>query len=216
MSYLILTIERPEPFHFQAGQHTTLRSVEDPLNARSYSIAGMPGTDTLEFCIQTHIDGHLIPLAELSVGDAVELGLARGKFLLRDGSRNLVFVAGGSGIGPLRPLLLTALHQSARSSQIKLFYGCRLAAEFPYREEFAALQSQFPNRLKVLFTAESGETDWAKLGNPVDILNRPSEFQHTIDTKAHYYLCGPPPMIQAAKKALATHVSNDQIFTEFP
>jgi ferredoxin-NADP reductase len=214
-NYYILTVERPPSFQFEAGQYVTFQLGDegDSFN-RSYSIASSPRLkDSLEFCIQASRDGKGASYFKtLKVGDSLLLSPPSGKFQMVDTHRHLVFVAGGSGIGPIRSFLKSVLDQPSALSKVDLLYGSREATSFPFKNEFEYLSRQFPDRLNVTLLAENGEANGVLPGNPVQALQR---MPHLVHSSIHYYLCGPPSMIQALKQILLSQsVDEGQIFVE--
>lgn len=222
-SYLILTLKRPKGFRFNAGQYLNIQlsdSAESP--ERSYSIASPPERkEILQLCIQIFQDG--MPSAffrNLKKADLLPISSAQGQFKLVDVQKPMVFIAGGSGISPFRSLIHSLLERSHAGNPIQLIYGCREISLIPFREEFLSLQEVHKNRFQIIFTidAESSthtiNTDAggrAKIvvGNPVDIL---SSREYMINLASHYYLCGPPLMVERLQALLISKgIASNQI-----
>jgi ferredoxin-NADP reductase len=118
-------------------------TAEDGYQAqRSYSIASAPEDGRLEIMVERLEEGEVSPYLtdELKVGDRLELrGPIGGWFTweVRDGGP-LLFVAGGSGIAPLRA---TIRHRVAAGSGVptQLLYSSRSYEEIIYREELEDL-----------------------------------------------------------------------------
>ncbi len=226
-SYLILTIERPVEFHFHSGQYATLRMQDgDEVFTRAYSIASSPGLkDRLEFCLQILGEGKgSAYLKSLKVQDQLELSPPGGRFKILETLRPLVFVAGGSGIGPIRSfvkdLFSMSLGQPVDPLKVRLLYGCKSSISIPFKDEFKAFQSKFSNQFEVQFFSEAaphlnGITQDVIEGNPVTALQN-SRWELDFRT-ADYYLCGPPLMIQAVRQVLLERsVRLEQIFVDDP
>ena len=77
-------------------------------------------------------------LHELGVGDRVGLRGPYGNDFLLSGPRgkNLLFVAGGIGMAPIRSLVHHVLEDRKSYGEITILYGARTVADIPYKEEF--------------------------------------------------------------------------------
>jgi ferredoxin-NADP reductase len=207
----------PKGFQFQAGQHTKI-SFRDQAGdfQRFYSIASPPHfTDRLEFCIQLLSDGRSAALIQnLKAGQSLKLDAAQGNFGVSNKTRPLVFIAGGSGIGPLRSLILDLLATKEISTPISLIYGCKDASIIPYYDEFRELRIKFPNRFRAYFYAENGpySTD-IEAGNILQSFHNDGEW---LTPEHHFYLCGPNAMNEEVIRQLERmKIPRSQIFKEY-
>ncbi|MEO5969683.1 MAG: FAD-dependent oxidoreductase [Bdellovibrionia bacterium] len=220
-SYLILGFHRPADFDFKAGQHVTLQ-LEDEAGVfqRTYSIASPPSSRTqLEFCIQVEGDTRSATLlGQLKKGIWVKLSSARGDFLIpASPGKVLVFIAGGSGISPLRSMIYDLLASPTDLPQIHLLYGCREAEAMPFLEELDKFSRQdkmingifhplffaesFGSRTPVLSGTEaSGKTIQVHPGR----VTAGFEFEpkQLLSKSNHFYLCGPPSMVTSIESLL--------------
>jgi ferredoxin-NADP reductase len=115
----------------------------------------------------------------LSPGDRLTLHGPRNAFPFIDADRYL-FVAGGIGITPIRPMLYDAIR---RRADWRLVYTGRTRASMPFLDELRDLD---PDRVQVWPDDEYGTPDGRK------ILARAPD-------GAALYCCGPPPMIDALR-----------------
>ncbi len=213
-NYLLLTMKRPIGFHYLAGQyiHLILKDEQGSFE-RIYSIASPPSSQALEFCIQTSGDGRGVKFFKnFSHEQTVVLSEPRGEFQIQRVDRPLIFMAGGSGLSPIRSFLHDLLSQSLPSLTLKLLYGCQEASEIPWKQELLDLADQSSGKLKVFLTAEVGQSFGVEPGR-VDqlLLNHPE----LIYPKADYYLCGPSGMIQVLIQILSQcGILEDQVFME--
>jgi ferredoxin-NADP reductase len=123
----------------RAGQHLDVRlTAEDGYRAeREYSIASAPG-EPVAITVEQLDDGEVSPYLtnELRYGDQIELrGPIGGYFVWgpEDGGP-LLFVAGGSGIVPLRSMLRHR-RRSGSDVPVRLLYSSRTLADVIYRAE---------------------------------------------------------------------------------
>jgi CDP-4-dehydro-6-deoxyglucose reductase len=170
---------------------------------RAYSIASAPdGTATFEVAV-TEVTGGpgsgylcgLEPGAKLSA-----IG-PQGFFTRDPGERApALFVATGTGVTPLRSMLLAAARKGLPSS-IWLLLGVRRAGDLLYRAEFEALASSHPN-FRVFFTLSQGEPEWTGRRGYVQthIAELWTELTQLAQGEPHVYVCGLEHMITAVRK----------------
>lgn len=146
------------PLSFEAGQFTMLYvqgAGEAPI-----SISGDPAhPEVLEHTIRD-VGGITSVLAAASRGNV--LGV-RGPFGTgwRPGDAaegDLVVVAGGIGLAPLRPALLDTLAHRDRYRRVVLLYGARTPAELLYTGELDRWRNQ--HGLEAWVTVDSGTPPW--------------------------------------------------------
>jgi phenol hydroxylase P5 protein len=134
---------------------------------------------------------------QLKVGDQLKLSGPYGQFFVRDSQAgDLIFIAGGSGLSSPQSMILDLLERGD-TRQITLFQGARNVAELYNRELFEALAAQHPHFSYVpALNQANDDPAWQGFKG----------FVHDA-AKAHFdgrfggqkaYLCGPPPMIDAA------------------
>lgn len=113
------------PFAFAAGQYANLTF--NGLPARPYSLANRADDKPLEFHIRRVADGLVSTYVtqKLGAGDRVRIEGPYGSAYLRENSdRPLLLIAGGSGLAPMKSILLAALAQRWRGP-IHLYHGVR-------------------------------------------------------------------------------------------
>src|SRR5262249_15279933 len=116
---------------------------------------------------------------------------------LRDPQRPLLFVAGGTGLGPMISMLDSLKTERTPPPSVTLVFGVNSTASLFYRDRVEALLDGFPNGRLVLaiMTPHPG---WEGVtGTAVEALERIE-----VDPMAHAYLCGPPMMVERAQAAL--------------
>jgi propane monooxygenase reductase subunit len=116
----------------------------------------------------------------------------------------------------MAPILSILRHMSETGSQrpVRFYYGARTAADLFYLDQIAEIGRELVNFVFVACLSESMEgalpdAVTVEEGNVTDIVAR-----HEGDiAKTEVYMCGPPPMVDAALDLLQTHtVPKDQIF----
>lgn len=105
-----------------------------------FAIASSPEDDELEFLVKRSNDPTSKALYETKPGGRVRLAeiAGHGFDLKAQESRDLVFVAMGTGVAPLRSALRTVLPRADSYGQIIVLYGVRTPEDFCYRDEVDA------------------------------------------------------------------------------
>lgn len=134
MDLTLLTIRPGRPFQYRPGQSVSMQIPQRPRQWRYFSPANAPRPDgSLDLHVQ-QIDGGQVSTAvvrSLKVGDIVKLGAPVGERLTRlaDDPRDLLMVAGGTGLAPLRAVLEQVdqeWQRSHRAPRVHLLHGVRM------------------------------------------------------------------------------------------
>jgi len=195
---LVLVVQEGEPLDFRPGQYVDIRIPGTDWH-RSFSMANLPGDDgRLEFMIKLYRGGRFSGLlcdGVLTPGDELELTGPYGVFTLRESSeRPLLFIGGGAGMAPILSLLRT-LEQRGGPRPGVYYYGARSEADLFHLDELAALTRSLPDFRFVPVLSEQPPDGWAgEAGLITDVLTRCESDLAGVDA----YLCGPPPMVDAA------------------
>jgi len=116
---------------------------------------------------------------------------------LRDSDAELVFVGGGAGMAPILSLLRSMAERGIHR-KATFFYGARARQDLCFEEELAAIAERLPG---FRYVPALSHEDWSgETGLITDVVKRLRENL----TGAHAYVCGPPPMVEAAIPLLAT------------
>lgn len=179
---------------------------KDAFPRRAYSIASSSlDRDFLEFYIVEVPGGALTPrLFALSEGDRLWLGpKLTGMFTLDQvaPSRNLVFIATGTGLAPYMSMLRTHLGRET-DRKFAVIHGARYARDLGYRDELFHLQRDHANftYLPVISRPEPGTWQGAT-GHLQDFwatgaLERAWGFKPAA-ADTDFFLCGNPAMVEA-------------------
>ncbi|WP_459192466.1 ferredoxin--NADP reductase [Halosimplex sp. J119] len=145
-----IEFEPDESFEYLAGQYVGLRYCGE---SRAYSLASSPTSDTVEICVRRVPGGDLSPqlCADLQVGDRVTMRGPRGELVLDDPSkRDLVFLATGTGVAPLKGMtdyvFETGLDEvDGQQRDVWVFLGAAWEDDLPYREAFREYAAERDN-----------------------------------------------------------------------
>jgi len=198
---------------YRAGQflHLSLDSY-DPQEgywpeSRVFSIASAPGTDTVRIVYSVKGKYTTRMSRELAVGRPVSVKYPFGDFIVgtETEGETAVLVAGGTGITPFVPLLGD---QNANLGSVCLYYGIRRPELMIFEEELYGASSQRGLNVQVCveeveeiegqrdqrFALKEGRLDIAEI-----------QGRHGCGPSIHYYLSGPPAMIDSFRSYLSAN-----------
>lgn len=195
---LELQVEGDGRPQFLPGQYINI-DVPGSAASRPYSFTTAPGENHLGFLIRKLPAGLMSNwLNHAKPGDRVTATGPLGSFYLRNTDRPLLFLAGGTGLAPFLSML-EMLAAKQPGQPIHLVYGVT-------RDEDLVLVDvleSYANRLPAFsFTTVVADKDsqhprkgWVTDHMPTELLSSETDI----------YLCGPPPMVDAARGWLTTH-----------
>jgi benzoate/toluate 1,2-dioxygenase reductase subunit len=190
---------RNAPFPFTAGQAVMIGLHASPLR-KPYSIASAPWevekSGVMQVLVQIEDSGGLDPHLELAApGTAIDVTGPFGAFALPAGTAPCLFVAGGTGIAPLRSIMMERLARPS-APPMTLVYSARSPEEFAFRAELEALAAA--GRITTHFTVTRDET-WSGRRGRID---KELLKDALPSTDANCFICGPPQLVSDAKTFL--------------
>ena len=200
-------------FEYEAGQAAALRT--DAVEPTPYSIASAPFETTreswLEFLVKVDGSSRFGARVEtLASGTRVDVAGPIGNFTLAGIPRDapLLFVAGGTGIAPLRSMIRQAI-ADGHAGPLSLVYSARTPTEFAYREDLQQLSRE--RRLAMTLTLTGQADDWLHARGRTGI----SHLAEHVRSDIVAFVCGPPAMVAEVRVALGSlGVTRDRIRTE--
>jgi Na+-transporting NADH:ubiquinone oxidoreductase subunit F len=140
----------------------------------------------------------------LRPGDSVKLTGPFGDFLIKDSNKEMIYLGGGAGMAPLCSHLSFLFDTQKTTRKVSFWYGARSRQELFYQNYFDGLAAQHPNFSVHLALSEPWpEDDWTgPTGFVHEVLRDQYLKQHPDLAQVEFYLCGPPAMMQAAKRML--------------
>ena len=195
MRHLVLKLVDTDDFKFFPGQYVDI-AVPGTNEVRSFSMANTSARESgqLEFIIKIYPDGlfsHFLD-TKVQVGDRLNLTGPFGVFTLRDApDTDLIFVGGGAGMAPIL-CLLRSMAERGIDRKAVYYYGARRRGDLCFEDELRALEQALPN---FRYVPALSEDEWdGDTGMITDVVAaREGELG-----RAHAYVCGPPPMVEAA------------------
>ncbi len=226
-----LKVQRPEGFNFKAGQYISIvipgagpggRNLR-----RAYSIASPPEWPEIEICIKLVQGGPgTTYLNSLNEGQEFQGQAPFGDFYLEhDQSLPTLFIGTGTGIAPLRSMILS--NEWTSSAPAGFLLGVRSEKDIIYPELFSPnAPKPLSSQKHVQIALSRPEKSWpAAVGQEFhghSYKGRVTNYIQDLDqnhgwdfAKSHYYLCGSGDMIAEVKNFLTTKgVTKEQIHTE--
>lgn len=198
----LFTLKTRERLHYRPGQFymvSVLGYGEVPISVASVE------KEHFQLCIRRV--GHVTTaLHGLRPGDKVGLRGPYGNgFPLEPAKgRDVLIVAGGLGIVPLRPLLLELMEGKEDYGRLLLLHGARNPADMLFRDESALWER---SGVKIIHTVDCADGEWKGC---VGVVTAHLDKVETDLAEATAYLCGPHVMIEAAMRALSNRMMPDE------
>lgn len=196
-------LEIDRDMDFQAGQYINLQlpGIE---GTRAFSIANPPSqANIVELHIRQVQGGAATTYVheQLQVNDKVEISGPYGQFFVRKSDhKDVIFIAGGSGLSSPQSMIMDLLEQGDRRT-IYLFQGARDLSELYNQDIFEKLVKNYPNfRYIPALNAPKKEDQWTGFTGYVH--DAVADYFENKCGGHKAYLCGPPPMIDAAISTL--------------
>ncbi|MFC1742825.1 NADH:ubiquinone reductase (Na(+)-transporting) subunit F [Candidatus Riflebacteria bacterium] len=140
----------------------------------------------------------------LKKGDKVTISGPYGEFFAKDTDREMCFIGGGAGMAPLRSHVFNQFHILKTQRKVTYWYGARSLREMFYEEHFRKIEKDFPNfKFYIALSDALPEDNWTGMTGFIhQVVFDEYLKDHPEPENIEYYLCGPPPMINAVQKML--------------
>lgn len=207
----VLRLRTDEPLSYQAGQYVPVQVARWSRTWRPYSIATAPHPGGLLELHVRAVPGGLVSntlVHHSDVGDCVLLGAAAGTMTLAESGRDLLCVAGGTGLAPIKAIIEQAIatdKAAGKPRAITLFVGARQDFDLYDLEDLQLLEAACP-MLRVI-PVLSDQPSYAGLTGmlPEVVKDQGVAGDHEA------YICGPPAMVRQAAALLAASLPVSQI-----
>ena len=169
---------------------------------RAYSISSKASEkDHIELLIRLVPNGIATTYVHtaLKVGDQVRLSGPYGDFYLRGNCEELIMIAGGSGLAPIRSLVYDVIEKGL-PHKMRFFFGANTMRDLYYMDEFAQIEKDYPQFKFIPCLARPEPSDnWQGVTGFVTVA-----LQEQVDSGEgkEAYLCGSPGMLDACIKIL--------------
>lgn len=196
-------VDRPE-FEFKPGQYMIFH-IPHPEKAlrRSYSISTPPSDKRhFEVCVRSVAGGFGSNfIHRLRPGRRLKVEGPHGDFALQEGPRkNILMIATGTGVSPIKSMLLHLLDTKS-SQRTRLLFGVRHESDLFYTDLYRGLAAKYPEfRYRVTLSSPNPEAWAGPRGRVTDLIEK-----HVTESDAEtteVYLCGGQQMIEDCKARL--------------
>lgn len=179
---------------FLAGQYVNI-TVPGGQAHRSYSFSSAPGEPRLSFLIK-QVPGGLMSswLAAQPLGQQVEMTGPLGSFYLRQVTRPLLFLAGGTGLAPFLSMLEVLVRQGC-TQPVHLVYGVTRDQDLVMLAELDSYTQRLPG-----FSYTTCVVDPESHHERKGYVTQHLDLAHWYEGQVDVYLCGPPPMVDAVSQ----------------
>ena len=206
---VILRLPPTSFFQYNAGQYVNL--IKDNIN-RSYSIANKSSSSSnhLEFFIKKYENGLMSKywFEEAKINDLLRVEGPLGSFFLRETiCENIIFLATGTGIAPIKAMIESVIEQHSNFSKKKfwIFAGFRYEQDLLWEPNIDNTKIE----IKYIPVLSRQVKNWnGEKGYVQDIVLKP--YINLKDSQV--YACGSNEMIQSAKKVLFKNSLNENSF----
>ncbi|EAW12887.1 putative cytochrome b5 reductase [Aspergillus clavatus NRRL 1] len=188
------------------GQHVAIKAI---VNGQTVSRSYTPTSNNLdrgrlELVIKCYPDGLLTGqyLANLQVGEEVLFRGPKGAMKYKPNMcKRIGMIAGGTGITPMYQLIRAICEGDTDTTEISLVYANRGEEDILLRVELEAFARKYPKQFRVYYMLDNPPKGW-KYGKGYVTPQIMEAYlpKSAADTKI--MLCGPPGMVNAAKKGL--------------
>ncbi len=208
----VLKLAPNQPLQHLPGQYVPVQVTRWPRVWRPFSVANAPRPSGL---IELHVravPGGLVSnslVYHCAAGDTVLLGPADGSMTLTDSGRDLLCVAGGTGLAPIKALIEQVISDAGArpSRKITLFFGARQQFDLYDLQDLQLLESAYAG-LRVI-PVLSDEPGFGGLKGTLP------EILHAHGTgvfgNAEAFICGPAPMVRQTAALLSAAIPPGRI-----
>jgi ferredoxin-NADP reductase/predicted pyridoxine 5'-phosphate oxidase superfamily flavin-nucleotide-binding protein len=210
---------------FEAGQFLTIRVMPEQCDTqtRTYTVSSAPGDDGYRISVKRELGGavsnHLHDT--LQVGDLIEAKAPKGAFfidaLIR---RPAVLFAGGVGVTPMMSMTRHVLNEGVRkryTRPLTVFHAAQTTEQRAFLDDFRTAETQSDGKIKYLSIIGHPDADETQ-GTDFDAIGyiTPELISGQLPFDDYdFFLCGPPPFMQAVYDALRDLGARDaRIFAE--
>ncbi|MFJ4090829.1 globin domain-containing protein [Kitasatospora sp. NPDC089913] len=196
----VLRVRTGEPYPYRAGQYGTVEHPALPHTWRQYSMGCAPRADNeLEFHVRRTGPGGVSAalVGSTVVGDRLRLGPPRGTLMPEDDTRDLLLVAGGTGLAPMKAIVERLAEHRPRGQRVHLFVGARSRDELYDWPALAELGLRKP-WLELVPVTEDGGAPIAPGGRLAEAVGRAADW-----SEHRACVSGPAGLVDEVRTRLA-------------
>ncbi|NKQ53604.1 hypothetical protein HFP15_12020 [Amycolatopsis sp. K13G38] len=194
----VLTVRTDRPLHYAAGQSVAVETQLRPRMWRYYSPTNVARDDGLLELHVRMVDGGVVSTAlvqGIQLGDVLRVGAPVGGSLTVDHERDILLIAGGTGLAPFKALLGQIANEQLRR-EVHLFVGARCMRDLYDMPAIEAFERAIPGLRVIPVLSEDKEANVPHgLVSEVALRYGPWPAQEV-------YVCGSPAMVAATRDTL--------------
>ncbi|MEJ3742291.1 globin domain-containing protein [Actinomycetes bacterium KLBMP 9797] len=189
------------PLEYRAGQYVSIEAPRyRPRLWRTYSIANAPRPDgTLDFHVRALGAGWVSSalVRRVQPGDLLRIAAPMGSMTLdRKSTRDIVCVAGGTGLAPIRALI-EELTRYNRTRWVHIYFGAKTRADLYYLDELNRMAARHP-WLSVVPACSEDPSYAGERGSINEVLARYGPW-----ADHDFFVSGSPSMVRNTLRTLA-------------
>ncbi|MCG5213722.1 globin domain-containing protein [Streptosporangium soli] len=195
----VITLRPAQPLPYQPGQYVNVQTARWPRVWRAFSIANAPRADgTMRLHVRAvpggWVSGTLV--RHTRAGDTVTLGPAMGGMTpSHDTGRDILAVAGGTGLAPLKAIVEHVIRSGHRPA-IHLLYGARRTGELYDLPDLDRMRAGYPSLRVLPVISDQPGYDGVR-GRLPDVVGRFRSWREHVA-----YVCGPSAMVNETVRRL--------------
>ncbi|KAL5358433.1 hypothetical protein BJX96DRAFT_182912 [Aspergillus floccosus] len=208
------------------GQHIALRAtINGAAVARSYTpISNNNDRGRIELLVKVYPSGLMTQhLAHMKTGETIDIRGPKGAMQYSPRyAKRIGMIAGGTGITPMYQLIRAICEDSADTdTRVSLLYANNTEEDILLRTELDAFARAYPEKFEVRYVLSQAGENWTGCRGFVTGELIREHLPAAAEEESKMLLCGPPPMVNAMKKALqgmgwampgAVAKAGDQVF----
>ncbi|BAI61233.1 putative oxidoreductase [Methanocella paludicola SANAE] len=202
---------KPEGFQHKAGQWMYINiKIEGTQKLHHFTISSSPTENYLEFTKKITDSQYSQALDKMKPGDWAKINAPFGEFTYSGEKIKIGALTGGIGITPLHSICRYCVDEKLPTS-IVMLYSNKTEDEIVFKDELEEMHKADPNI--VVKNVLTRQPDWKGLKGHVNtdmIKEQIPDYRERV-----FYICGPPSLNEAMKKALeGLNLREDQIKLE--
>ncbi len=217
-----LELKEPNSVDFKAGQYAQLiipkyGKIKEK-NQRAYSISSVPSDKNhLEFLIRLVPGGIATTYVHEHLDEGQNLNIIGpfGDFYRRETNADMICVAGGSGMAPIKSIIEDMYEKEIFDREIWYFFGARSKKDLYYTEYFKEMENKMKNLhfIPALSDPEPEDNWEGETGLITDVLDKYLKNEINQENDKEGYLCGSPGMLDACIKVMRDNdMKEDKIY----
>jgi len=189
---LQIVVDKPQHYNFTPGQATEIAINKSGWEDEKRPFTSLPDSDYLEFTIKTYPShlGVTNQLLQLQKNDELILHDVFGTIAYKGEG---VFIAGGAGVTPFI-CIFRYLQSKKELGHNRLIFANKTKEDIILAEEFKKYLGE--NFIVILSDEKTDEYAHGQITEPFLKAN-------ISDANQQFYVCGPPPMMDAVQKQLS-------------